>query len=618
MIHVKNVVPAYQAVVGLAGHVDHGKTALIEALTGIVTARPHEQALGMTQDLGFAHFQDDDGNTIGVIDVPGHERYLRNMVAGVWHLNALILVVAADEGWMPMTTSHVQVAHAMGIEEIIVCINKRDKVSPERLAEIEEQALENVMEMTDLVPELVSVSALHQDNIPALRQLVIETVVRTRTAPESCASHSEPEHSGDVNSPLLYVDRAFVVNGIGTVVTGTLAQGCLRIGDKVRCYPLGKVGTVRSIQAYHQQLDSVLGTCRVAVNIKGLTRKEVGRGHLLTGTEPVIMQTEHCVVRIRHTQTASPAKRQREVEVAIGTWHGIAKLCYIPDTKLARLVFKQPLPLQFAQRVAIILKGGSRLLHGGEVVWCDFIPSGRKRRIYDELDQLPAVLTPAFKYQLLLNLQGYFDTSKVGTIKEYQGRYLAPIMFAPEWLANTEHTLLTMLAEDGAMGIGEIGSRLRLDDTVLSVIMQAIKQQDKVHLSHGKWCLGQGENEDDLPAEALALLDQVRGLGKAGLELNKVSVTGGKKWLRQLAHYKYITALDETIYYDMALYQGIVQAVVADHQAQDRITMSDIKNRAGLSRKYAIPLANRMEKDGWVRRDGDERIILRTWQSVSV
>ncbi|MGF1860328.1 SelB C-terminal domain-containing protein [Photobacterium profundum] len=616
MIHTKNVVPTYQAVIGLAGHVDHGKTALIEALTGIVTARPHEQVLGMTQDLGFAHFQDDHGNTIGVIDVPGHERYLRNMVAGVWHLNALILVVAADEGWMPMTTSHVQVAHAMGVEEIILCINKRDKVSPERLSEVEEQALESVMEMTDLVPELISVSALQQDNISALRRLVIETVTRTCKIP--MPSEPESDSSTDRNSPLLYVDRAFVVNGIGTVVTGTLAQGCLRIGDKVRCYPQGKVGTVRSIQAYHQQLDSVSGTCRVAVNVKGLTRKDVGRGHLLTDCESAIPLTEHCIVRISQTKTILPVRRQREVEVAIGTWHGVAKLCYIPNTQLARLVFKQPLPLQFAQRVAIILKGGSRLLHGGEVVWCDFIPSGRKRQIYDELDQLPAVLNPELKFQILLNLQGYFDTSKIGNIKEYQGRYLAPFMFQPEWLVDIEHTLLTILAEKGAMGIGEIGSRLRLDEAVLSVIVQAIKQQDKVHLSQGKWCLGQGDNEDDLPAEMLALLEQIRELGKAGLELSKVSVAGGKKWLRQLAHYKYITALDETIYYDMALYQGIVQAVIADHQALERITMSDIKMRAGLSRKYAIPLANRMEKDGWVRRDGDERIILRAWQSVPV
>lgn len=104
----------YHAIIGLAGHVDHGKTTLIEALTGIVTSRPHEQQLGMTQDLGFAHFSDEDGNTIGVVDVPGHERYLRNMVAGVWHINVLLLVVSAEEGCMPMTLMHTLVARAMG------------------------------------------------------------------------------------------------------------------------------------------------------------------------------------------------------------------------------------------------------------------------------------------------------------------------------------------------------------------------------------------------------------------------------------------------------------------------------------------------------------------------
>ena len=128
-----------RAVIGTAGHVDHGKTALIKALTGITTARAHEQACGMTLDLGFAHFDDDNGHTVGVIDVPGHERFIRNMVAGVWSLDLVLLVVAADEGWMPMSTDHLKVAHAMGIRNVILCINKSDAVDADTLALVEEE-----------------------------------------------------------------------------------------------------------------------------------------------------------------------------------------------------------------------------------------------------------------------------------------------------------------------------------------------------------------------------------------------------------------------------------------------------------------------------------------------
>ena len=127
----------YRAVIGLAGHVDHGKTLLIKALTGITTARAHEQAIGMTQDLGFAHFDDGQGNTIGVIDVPGHERYIRNMVAGHWSLDLVLLVIAADEGWMPMTGDHLRLLKAMGVPRLLVCINKCDLVSSDELLLLE-------------------------------------------------------------------------------------------------------------------------------------------------------------------------------------------------------------------------------------------------------------------------------------------------------------------------------------------------------------------------------------------------------------------------------------------------------------------------------------------------
>ncbi|WP_025820120.1 selenocysteine-specific translation elongation factor [Shewanella marina] len=608
----------YQAVVGLAGHVDHGKTALIEALTGMMTARPHEQALGMTQDLGFAHFQDEDGNTIGVVDVPGHERYLRNMVAGVWHLNVLLLVIAADEGWMPMTTSHLHVAHAMGIEDIVVCINKRDKVSAAQLAEVEEQALEQVMDMTGLLPEIVTVSALKKDNIEALKQLLIDTAKMNIARQQHLIAVND-----DVNSPhqaqvpLMYIDRVFVVNGIGTVLTGTLAKGQLSVGDKVRCQPANLIGTVRSLQAYHQQLSSVAATCRVAINVKGISRKDVGRGHLITGMNQPLVVRDQCIVRLTKTAATLKSRKQRQVEVAMGTWHGSARLSYIPHTQLARLVFDKPLPLLFGQRLAMIQKGGSGLQHGAEVVWTEYIFGYQKRRLYEVLDHLPKLLAPQSQRQMLLALQGYFETDTSDFCAANEQTYIAPYCFDNSWLTQTMAQIETLLAAGISMAVAELSHHLRVNADVVELLMQCLKQQDKVHLSYGKWCSGQGDNEDDLPQVALDILLQIRQFGKAGLELNKVTLPDGKKWLRQLSHQKYITALDESIYFDMGVYQQLVQYVLMDHQVNDRISMAEIKDRTELSRKYSIPLANRMEKDGWVKRDGDERIILRTWPAQS-
>ena len=194
----------------------------------------------MTLDLGFAHFNDGQGNTIGVIDVPGHERFIRNMVAGVWSLDLVLLVVAADEGWMPMSTDHLKVAHAMGIRNVILCINKCDAVDEEILALVEEEALENCMEITGEIPDSICVSALTGENIEPLRKMITRQLVDHKRKALSLSSH-------------LYIDRVFTVNGIGTVATGSLADGSLKVGDKLKLYPAGKDVQVRTLPVLPQE-----------------------------------------------------------------------------------------------------------------------------------------------------------------------------------------------------------------------------------------------------------------------------------------------------------------------------------------------------------------------------
>lgn len=256
----------YRAVIGLAGHVDHGKTLLIKALTGITTARAHEQAIGMTQDLGFSHFDDGQGNTIGVIDVPGHERYIRNMVAGLWSLDLVLLVIAADEGWMPMTGDHLRLLKAMGVPRLLVCINKCDLVTPDELEILEESLLERVMDESGMVPDIVSVSAKTGANMAALHTAIVRQLA---DVPESHAAREQ-------GAPRLYVDRVFTANGTGTVLTGTLQQGSLKVGDKLRLYPADREVQVRSLQAYHQSVDEISAVCRVAVGLKKGSSRDLG------------------------------------------------------------------------------------------------------------------------------------------------------------------------------------------------------------------------------------------------------------------------------------------------------------------------------------------------------
>lgn len=617
----------YRAVIGLAGHVDHGKTLLIKALTGITTARAHEQAIGMTQDLGFAHFDDGQGNTIGVIDVPGHERYIRNMVAGLWSLDLVLLVIAADEGWMPMTGEHLRLLKAMGVPRLLVCINKCDLVSPDELLLLEESLLERVMDESGMVPDIVSVSAKTGANMAALHTAIV------RQLAELPASQAAREQS----APRLYVDRVFTANGTGTVLTGTLQQGCLKVGDKLRLYPADREVQVRSLQAYHQSVDEIGAVCRVAVGLKKVPHKEVARGHCLTSAAGQCEAATHLIVRLCEIGGSIREQRNREVEVALGSWHGRARFVPIKDTRLARLIFTSPIPCFFGQPLAIIRHGSSELLHGARIVWCGDIHPARRKALHTLLGELPDELEHYNPATLQLGLNGYVLASRFDQQPE-QVTPLGEWLLDNCWLAQSHDQLLATLASE-PLSAAELATRFGIAQPVTQALLQQLKSEQLVRLHHDKWQPGSGESEDDLGEEAQLVLKVVRDQGKEGYEPGKLGPGGVEldpfitrklpvalqqglqqkgalqKQLRNLARLKYLVQLDGPIYYDAELYNQMVAAVLAGQQVGDLIDMASLKEITGLSRKYAIPFCLRMEMDGWVRREENERRVLRLPQT---
>ncbi|WP_429072045.1 selenocysteine-specific translation elongation factor [Aeromonas veronii] len=631
----------YRAVIGLAGHVDHGKTLLIKALTGITTARTHEQAIGMTQDLGFAHFDDGQGNTIGVIDVPGHERYIRNMVAGLWSLDLVLLVIAADEGWMPMTGDHLRLLKAMGVPRLLVCINKCDLVSPDELLLLEESLLERVMDESGMVPDIVSVSAKTGENMAALHAAIV------------CQLGDMAEHHAPLEqaAPRLYVDRVFTANGTGTVLTGTLQQGSLKVGDKLRLYPADREVQVRSLQAYHQSVDEIGAVCRVAVGLKKVPHKEVARGHCLTSAAGQCEAATHLIVRLNaeslSSKTLRPSLHNKEVEVALGSWHGRArcvpikeapiKELPIKDSRLARLIFASPIPCFFGQPLAIIRHGSSELLHGARIVWCGDIHPARRKALHALLGELPDELEHYNPATLQLGLNGYVLASRFDQQPE-QVTPLGDWLLDNCWLAQSRDQLLATLASE-PLSAAELATRFGIALPVTQALLQQLKSEQLIRLHHDKWQPGSGESEDDLGEEAQLVLKVVRDQGKEGYEPGKLGPGGVEldpfitrklpaalqqgllqkgalqKQLRNLARLKYLVQLDGPIYYDAELYNQMVAAVLAGQQVGDLIDMASLKEITGLSRKYAIPFCLRMEIDGWVRREENERRVLRLPQT---
>ncbi|MBN2705730.1 MAG: selenocysteine-specific translation elongation factor, partial [Deltaproteobacteria bacterium] len=263
-------------VLGTAGHVDHGKTTLVKALTGTDTDRlAEEKKRGITIELGFAHLRLPSGQLLGVIDVPGHERFIKNMVAGACGIDLVMLLVAADEGVMPQTREHFDVCRLLGISRGLVVISKCDTVDEELLDLVKEE-----------VSELTAGSFLEEAPVIPVSALTGAGLAELLTALDDLAATVvEKPDSGTFR---LSVDRAFVIKGFGTVVTGTVASGSLGLGEVVTILPSGLSSKVRSLQAYGEEREQVFAGERAAINLQGLEKSEIERGEVLARPQTVL------------------------------------------------------------------------------------------------------------------------------------------------------------------------------------------------------------------------------------------------------------------------------------------------------------------------------------------
>ena len=257
-------------IVGTAGHVDHGKTCLIRALTGTDTDRlKEEKKRGITIDLGFAEMPNPSGQQIGIIDVPGHERFVRNMLAGIGGIDLVLLVVAADEGVMPQTIEHFEILKMLDIKKGIVVITKMDLVDEDWLELVKDDVAATVKGTFLEGAPVVAVSSHTGENIDQLRALILEKV-------KDVANRRE-----DPSLLRIPIDRVFTMEGFGTVITGTLVEGSVRVGDEVQIYPGERIAKVRNLQVHGKAVDAAFAGQRTAVNLVNVKKDEIKRGDVL-------------------------------------------------------------------------------------------------------------------------------------------------------------------------------------------------------------------------------------------------------------------------------------------------------------------------------------------------
>lgn len=259
-------------VLGTAGHIDHGKSALVLALTGIDPDRlPEEKERGMTIDLGFAWLSLPDGAEVGIVDVPGHERFVKNMVAGVGGIDAVLFVVAADDGWMPQSQEHLQILDLLKIKKGIVVITKIDLVKEDWLSLVEEDIKEKVRGTILENAPLVKVSSSNKTGIDKLYDEIVKMI-------------SQIQPRKDIGKPRMYIDRVFIMAGRGTVVTGTLIDGSFNLGEEIEILPQKISARIRDLQTHKKKFEKALPGTRVAMNLAGVEKVEIQRGDVVTKT----------------------------------------------------------------------------------------------------------------------------------------------------------------------------------------------------------------------------------------------------------------------------------------------------------------------------------------------
>ena len=333
---------------GTAGHIDHGKTSLISVLTGKNTDRlPEERSRGISIELGYAKLVLSSGRRLSVVDVPGHERFVRTMVAGASGVDLFLLCVAADDGVMPQTREHLAVLRQLGVEPGVVAVTKADVGEPELVAE----------EVAELVPgaPVVPVSAAERTGLEELLAALDDVAGRL------------PGRAADGGGARLHVDRSFTLRGIGTVVTGTLWSGSVAAGDGVTILPRGLAARVRSVQVHDEPVERADAGQRVALNLAGVAWREVGRGDVVVDPEAALRPTHLIDIGLELEQGARPIERSVRLHVHHGTREAPARLVPLGDG-FAQLRLEAPLMPVAGDRLILRQLAPPDTIGGGVVI----------------------------------------------------------------------------------------------------------------------------------------------------------------------------------------------------------------------------------------------------------
>jgi selenocysteine-specific elongation factor len=628
-------------IVCTAGHIDHGKTALVKALTGIDADRlEEEKRRGITIDIGFAHLElpGPGGETLrlGFVDVPGHERFVRNMLAGVGGIDLVLLAIAADESIKPQTREHFDICRLLSVRSGITVLTKCDLVDSETLdvvkLEVEDFLRGSFLDASQ--SPLIAVSAFTGAGLDGLKQAL------ARLAAEIPARDSHA-------LPRLPIDRVFTMKGFGTVVTGTLVSGTIRKEEELQVFPGGQRIRVRGIQVHGQAADQAVAGERTALNLAGVTTEELARGMALAPPD-TFHATRRADVSFSLLPSAKPLKNRARVHLHVYTTETVAEVV-LPGGKTSPSKQSELAQLRLADS-ALVLPGDRFIIRqfspvvtiGGGVV-LDANPLGKSLTARDTFLRVLAGKDRAAALRARIARRGGQGLSLSGAVAEtgWQKSEVEDLLKEPireglvtrardvlleaDTLAQLRQVTLAVVGEFQQKnplvpGLGKeiLRKKLKAAPDVFDFIMGSLLGAKKLEASGELVRLpGQGVVMKDEEAESKKTIEQafestglkVPALHEvlSGLKVDKVRA---QKIVTLLLRDKVLVKIADNLVFHQRALQDLRQRIALEKTKSPRMDVARFKDLTGVSRKYAIPLLEYLDRERVTRRVGDERVIL--------
>jgi selenocysteine-specific elongation factor len=602
-------------IVGTSGHIDHGKTSLIQALTGTNCDRlPEEKQREMTIDIGFASIDYPRFGTVSIIDVPGHERFIRNMVVGAWGVDLGLLVVAADDGWMPQTEDHFRVLQLLGIERIVAVINKIDLADAEMIDFVEEEISQKLEATAYAGSDIKRVSSKTGEGIEELREAIVENLRRLQKI-------------SDAGKPYLFIDRAFAAKGHGTVITGTLKNGVFKEDESVIILPGNKEARIKKIESHYHELNEGAPSQRTALNLPGISLEEISRGSIIV-RDNFFSESRDIIARIRLLERKKEIKNNLGIEVLIGTASKKGKLILIDDEPpagesfTARIRFDEDWFFYPGQPFILTSPGGFRILGGGAVMLPRFDAKKEKKALRDlardsdfrDLKEMAAFILSVRGWAVRRDILSLFPQS-VKRIEKALDELtasgsavtLGPLIMTSAFYAQAQDSIAGAITKKIGPNLKEISDMTGIPADICKAVLPSILPRGIIE-KDGCYFTGAGITEENLPDAKRAALEEFHARGDQGMELDKITDDRKKRDIGELIKLDFLVSLDGNIVYHRKVYDDMKKKILSLFDSRDKISVVEAKAAAGLSRKYIIPLLNRIEREGLIKRLGDFRI----------